>query len=81
MLTHATSDSLNCDNVTSSINTITTMCSELTRYEDIKVSLEDVVADLSPQVKSPLDESAFARKFSESLSEPVKNIICGPYGC
>lgn len=81
MLTHAIGDSLDCDTVESSISTITIMCGELTQYEGIDKSLDDVVESLSGQVTNPLDELAFAEEFSESLSEPVKNIICGSYGC
>ena len=80
MITHTLME-LDCNSTDSSIQTIDTLCDELTMYTGIQDLAKPVLEKILNQIKQIPEKTAFVEELTEELPEPVQAVICVPYGC
>lgn len=80
MITHVDSD-LDCSTTVSSVQTVETLCEEISKYAKINERVNTVIQIVLQQIETIPEKSTYVGEFTEQLPESVQAIICAPYGC
>ncbi len=75
---------INCTTDESSIETVNTLCDEISLTSNIANEIQpalDAIKATKASAANQTQQLEFATMFSENLPENVQAIICAPYGC